>query len=506
VDDPKKALPDGIDRRTFTVVKKGGFDQREVKVYLEDLEQAFRDLELWAQRTKDRLVLAELEVERARHAEYDAVANAMSAVFDAKDRILQRAQEEAGRIEARALSGEGVGGGFIPAAGDEAERLRLQAEQLLGDAERRADAMIAAAELRLTEARKKSAEAEKRLREANEAAGAVGGEESTWAGSAQHDHVTDLRRRLEVAQTKIQELESAKTADAIAIDRANEEAEAIVAAAQKRSAELLHQAQAAMTMPGGEAIANAQERAESIIAEAEARARQIEEAVHGIKAQANSEVQQVRDEAERLQVEADRARADATAAVGRLAEAQASYQRSRAEADDLRAQLDRARQEIDEVRSAPENHRPPDYPPAPPVTVHDAAGGIVTPEPDPAGSFEEAERPALEVVADAEPSPWARTRRAEPEPAASEALDEDADPEELSASERLRIAAQKMRRESGVDDDGPPMAGRGSRYERRSAGLPRIGGQSDFGGLRSRLSGDGGGDDDEPADAEPEGD
>ena len=530
VDDPKQDLPQGIDRRTFTVVKRGGFDQREVQVYLEDLEQAFRDLELWAQRTRDRLTLAELEVERARHAENAAVENAMSAVFDAKDRILQRAHEEAGRIEARALSGEGEFGTFSPLTGDEAERLRHQAEQMLADAERRADAMIAAAELRLTEARRKSAEAEAMMQEAREAAAVVGGDDSTWAAAAQHEMVKDLRRRLEAAEERIVELEASKTPDQLAIERANEEAEAIIAAAQRRSSELLAQAQAAMTMPGGEAIANAEERAASIIAEAEARARQIEEAATGITSQAESEVQSVRDEAERLQVEAERARARASETEGKLAEAEASFARARAEAEELRAQLSRARSEIDHIRSSPAPVEPPAYPPAPPVTMVDAAGGIV------GGAADEptSSRPALEAVPpperemSGEAAPQVdvdgtvettarrvaeRDRHDEtpPEPrrdvverpvvrepvTADDVDDEDG----LSASERLRIAAQKMRRESGIEDDGAPMAGQGSRYERRSAGLPRIGATgSDFGGLRSRLSGDARRDDDDDDD------
>ncbi len=520
MDDPKQDLPQGIDKRSFSVVKRGGFDQREVRSYLEDLEQAFRDLELWAQRTKDRLALAELEIERARHAEDAAVENAMSAVFDAKDRILQRAHEEAGRI---AVGTEGAAGTFSPLSGDEAERLRTQAEQMLTDAERRADAMIAAAELRLTEARRKSAEADEMMREAREAVAVVGGEESTWAAAAHQEMVSDLRRRLQAAEDRIAELEVVKTPDELAVERANEEAEAIIVAAQNRSAELLAQAKAAMTMPGGEAIANAEERAASIIAEAEARARQIEEAVTGIKSQTESEVQMVRDEAERLQMEADRAKADASVAAGRLAEAQASYESARAEADELRAQLSKARSEIDRIRTEPAAE-PPEYPPAPPVTMVDAEGGIVGASQR--ARAESTRRPALEVVSEpvegagrpdrvtvddsiettarpvaeaappepiGAPEPAAASVRRPPEPATDDrpppsAFDED---EGLSASERLRIAAQKMRRDSGIDDDGAPMAGRGSRYERRSAGLPRIGTTgSDFGGLRSRLSGE----------------
>lgn len=509
MDDSKQDLPEGIDKRQFKVVKKGGYDQREVKAYLEDLEQAFRDLELWAQRTKDRLVLAEMEAERARYAEDAAVENAMSAVFDAKDRILQRAHEEAGRIEQRALSGQGAGSSFTPLAGDEAERLRLQAEQLLADAERRADAMIAAAEMRLTDAREKTAEAERILERATETAGPVDGEESIWAASAQQEQVIDLRRRLELAQNRITELEESQAPEQVVIDRANEEAEAIISAAQQRSSELLHQAQAAMTMPGGDAIANAEERAASIIAEAEARARQIEEAVQGIKTQAETEVQLVRDEADRLQAEADRARADASDAVGRLEAAHASYANAREEAEDLRAQLARARSEIDELRNSPEVHQAPDRPPAPPVTAQDAADGIVSP-PQPAlgsvvaaasGRESKEDRQEEDAALEEAVRQSFAQRKGRPRPLAPSPPEPQPDPDddldgELSASERLRMAAQKLRRDSGVEESDTPLPSRGSRYEKRSAGLPRIGAQaSDFGGLRSRLSKDGRGGD-----------
>ena len=440
---------------------------------------------------------AELEVERSRQAENAAVENAMSAVFDAKDRILERAHAEAGRIEARALTGVGAGGVFVPVVADDAERLRSQAEQMLADAERRAEAIVEAAERRLTEARQRSAEADEAMAKAQSAAAEVAGEESTWAGSAQQDMITEIWRKLDLAQRRIEDLEATNAPDQRIIERANREAEVIIKAAQHRSGELLQQAQAAVTMPGGEAIANAEERAASIIAEAEARARQMEEAVQGIKTQAESEVQLVRDEADRFHTEAEQAKADANLAVGQLAEARASYQGAKVEVEDLRAQLAHARTEIDDVRNAMPSSAP-DYPPPPPVTAEDAADGIVASHPAASGGSQPS-RPALEAV----PSvTGVSTPAAAPvvasdvdtrdKPNDTRETDDDFDEDSgLLASERLRIAAQRMRRESGIDDDGPPVAGRGSRYERRSAGLPRIGVSAEFGSLRSRLAGTG---------------
>lgn len=518
MDEPR--LPDGIDNRGFTVVKRGGFDQREVMVYLEDLEQAFRDLELWAQRTKDRLVTAELEVERARRAEDAAVENAMSAVFDAKDRILQRAHDEANRIEARALSGGSGSGGL--AVQDEAERLRSQAERLLADAERRAEAMMEAAERRLTEARERSAAADKLMAEAKEASAAVDGEQSTWSSAAQTEMMSDLRRRLEIAEERVRELEEAKAPDQRLLDRANAEAESIIAAAQARSRDLLAQAQAAVTMPGGEAVAAAEERAASIIAEAESRARRLEEAALGIRSQSETEIQAARDQAARFQSEAQQAKADAQAAEGRLAEAQASYRNVRTEVDDLRDQLTHARAEIDRVRAEVSTPAAPDYPPAPPVTAADAADGIVSAPVAALTDVVESPTPSLEEIASRHPSEDVEDRGDERSPVAAGTFTADTrspvtergesiqhpnvavgrrddddflDGDEPSASERLRIAAQRLREESGLGPDAAVTGG--SRYEKRSAGLPRIGAGSDFGGLRSRLSGDKAGHDDE---------
>ncbi len=94
-------LPASIDRREFGTSRKG-YDKREVKEFLRELESNFRELERWAQDTKTRLQKAEFEAEKSRSSEGQSVDSAMVAVFDAKDRVLSRARKQAAKIEAEA--------------------------------------------------------------------------------------------------------------------------------------------------------------------------------------------------------------------------------------------------------------------------------------------------------------------------------------------------------------------------------------------------------------------
>ena len=94
-------LPESIDRREFSTSRKG-YDKREVKEFLRELESNFRELEHWAQETKTRLQKAEFEAEKTRSSEGQSVDSAMVAVFDAKDRVLSRARKQAAKIEAEA--------------------------------------------------------------------------------------------------------------------------------------------------------------------------------------------------------------------------------------------------------------------------------------------------------------------------------------------------------------------------------------------------------------------
>lgn len=80
-----------IDEATFKVVRKG-FDPREVKTYLEDLEHAFQDIEGHSRRTSQKVVELERELSAARSTEKASLDNAMMAVFDVKDRMMDRAE------------------------------------------------------------------------------------------------------------------------------------------------------------------------------------------------------------------------------------------------------------------------------------------------------------------------------------------------------------------------------------------------------------------------------
>ena len=87
-----------IDEKTFSVARKG-FDPREVKTYLEDLEHAFQDIEGHARRTSQKVVELERDLAAARATENASLDNAMMAVFDVKDRLLGRAERRAREIQ-----------------------------------------------------------------------------------------------------------------------------------------------------------------------------------------------------------------------------------------------------------------------------------------------------------------------------------------------------------------------------------------------------------------------
>lgn len=90
-----------IDERTFSRVRKG-FDPREVKTYLEELEHAFQDIEGHARRTSLKVVELERDLKTARATERASLDNAMIAVFDVKDRVVDRAERRAKEIQDQA--------------------------------------------------------------------------------------------------------------------------------------------------------------------------------------------------------------------------------------------------------------------------------------------------------------------------------------------------------------------------------------------------------------------
>jgi len=75
----RKPLPTEIDKTSFSSARKG-YDKKEVKRYLSDLEASFRDLESWAFQTKERLTAAEQELSAMRATEEDKMAAALQGI------------------------------------------------------------------------------------------------------------------------------------------------------------------------------------------------------------------------------------------------------------------------------------------------------------------------------------------------------------------------------------------------------------------------------------------
>ena len=120
--------PVSIDEREFATSRKG-YDKREVRVFLGELETNFRELEEWAHEAKLRLQQAEFEAQKNKDAEGQSVDAAIAAVLESKDRILERARKQAAEIESEAqtradeiLVGVGVAEGDIPADLDAAKQ------------------------------------------------------------------------------------------------------------------------------------------------------------------------------------------------------------------------------------------------------------------------------------------------------------------------------------------------------------------------------------------------
>jgi len=91
---PRPALDD----REFSIIKKG-YDPLEVKAFLSEVESSWQDLEEWAHDAKARLSIAE-----SRGIAENEVNEAMAAIFDSKERVLESARHQADRIQADAIA------------------------------------------------------------------------------------------------------------------------------------------------------------------------------------------------------------------------------------------------------------------------------------------------------------------------------------------------------------------------------------------------------------------
>jgi cell division septum initiation protein DivIVA len=95
-------------KHEFTVIRKG-YDPAEVDRLLAEYEEALRELEEYAARLNVELKDARREIARLEAAEQESVDRAMLAVFDAKERIMERAMERAREIEDAARTSAGLG-------------------------------------------------------------------------------------------------------------------------------------------------------------------------------------------------------------------------------------------------------------------------------------------------------------------------------------------------------------------------------------------------------------
>lgn len=100
-------IPDGgVPKKEFSIARKG-YEPEEVDGYLAEYDVAFRELEEYAARLKQELAEARSEIRRLEVSAQASMDNAMQAVFDAKERIMERARQKALQIqnEARVASG-----------------------------------------------------------------------------------------------------------------------------------------------------------------------------------------------------------------------------------------------------------------------------------------------------------------------------------------------------------------------------------------------------------------
>ncbi|MCH8985268.1 MAG: DivIVA domain-containing protein [Acidobacteria bacterium] len=90
-----------IDKATFSVARRG-YAKKEVRAFLDEVEVAFTDLERHAHDASARIRDLERQLESMKAAESKTMDNALYSVFDAKDRILDKARRRAEKVESQA--------------------------------------------------------------------------------------------------------------------------------------------------------------------------------------------------------------------------------------------------------------------------------------------------------------------------------------------------------------------------------------------------------------------
>jgi len=206
VADSKRPSPAGFGRRTFSTAFRG-FDQEEVRSYLEALAKEFREL-----RERITELEGELEAERGKVVVVDAprvdVAAITSALGEETARVLRTAQEAADDLRTRAEDGAARA---LKEAHEEAARIRGAAETVL--AERTAEAEAAAATIR-TDAESAAAKLREEATAASEGtiadAIAQGKDMLGQAQAARERVLSDLARRRKVALAQLDSLRAGR--------------------------------------------------------------------------------------------------------------------------------------------------------------------------------------------------------------------------------------------------------------------------------------------------------
>ncbi|MCP4306492.1 MAG: hypothetical protein GY788_16820 [bacterium] len=102
----ERAVEEASAQKEFSIVRKG-YDPAEVDAQLAEYDEALSEFEGYVARLGRELQDARREIARMKAAEKDAVEKAMAAVFDAKERIIDRAVAKAKEIENQALTTAG---------------------------------------------------------------------------------------------------------------------------------------------------------------------------------------------------------------------------------------------------------------------------------------------------------------------------------------------------------------------------------------------------------------
>lgn len=310
-------LPGSIDKREFSISRKG-YDKREVRAFLGELEAQFHDLEEWAHEATLRLQHAEFEAQKVKDAEVQSVDAAIAAVLESKDRILERARKRASEIESGAqeradaiLDGVGVAEDEVPLDLDAAKR---EAAEIVEHAQRE-----------VVQTRSEVEEAKRRLEELLAERNKVRDEiEALIAGTlitesdqgVEIDPVGTLRRVEEQSMEMIADAEVA--ADRIRADaqakaaQVAAEIEVVQADAQQRNDEaeervqdMLLMAEEAAERSIQSADAQAEKRIEALVSESQSEAEDHAAEALSLREEARTDSENIRESALEMLAEAE---------------------------------------------------------------------------------------------------------------------------------------------------------------------------------------------------------